>query len=266
MTAESGAGVEPWSVYAVRFARRDDSRRNEHFYRSHTVEPEPYPIHYYVWACVRGEVAVVVDAGFTPETAERRGGREITCDVLDVLDQLGAGRAHHLVLTHLHYDHTGHVADLPAAHLHVQAAELEYWAGPYARRGDNPHLVEAADLAHVRARLAEGGGTVHDGDAQILPGLAVHKVGGHTKGLQVVSVATAGGTVVLASDATHFYDNIGADHPYSIVDHLPSMYDAFDWITATADAPDGIVPGHDPAVMDRYPSVDGLGGVAVRIA
>ncbi|MEZ5230108.1 MAG: hypothetical protein R2710_26615 [Acidimicrobiales bacterium] len=37
--------------------------------------------------------------------------------------------------------------------------------------------------------------------------------GGHTAGLQVVAVYTIDGPVVLASDATHFYENIEHDKP-----------------------------------------------------
>jgi hypothetical protein len=44
------------------------------------------------------------------------------------------------------------------------------------------------------------------------------------------------------------------------------MYGALDRVHAWA-GPDGVVvPGHDPAVMDRFPAVAGLEGVAVRLA
>ena len=73
--------------------------------------------------------------------------------------------------------------------------------------------------------------------------------------------------MVLASDASHFYENIRDDRPYSIVDHLPSMYRAFDRIRALADAEDLIIPGHDPAVLQRFPAAaPGLEGLAVRVA
>jgi DNA-binding FadR family transcriptional regulator len=43
----------------------------------------------------------------------------------------------------------------------------------------------------------------------VVPGIKVHRVGGHAAGLQVVRANTARGNVVLASDATHYYANIG---------------------------------------------------------
>src|SRR3546814_13401787 len=58
-------------------------------------------------------------------------------------------------------------------------------------------------------RLVYGDRVVfHDGDAEIAPGISVHRVGGHTAGMQVVRVNTARGWVVLASDASHFYEHI----------------------------------------------------------
>ena len=47
--------------------------------------------------------------------------------------------------------------------------------------------------------------TFHSGDGEVAPGVTVHRVGGHSDGLQVVRVETARGPVVLASDAAHYY-------------------------------------------------------------
>ena len=83
----------------------------------------------------------------------------------------------------------------------------------------------------------------------------------------IVRAKTERGSVVLASDATLFYANIGEDHPYSIVSYLAQMYGAFDLVRSLADSPEHVVPGHDPLVMRRFqPAREGLEGVAVRIA
>jgi glyoxylase-like metal-dependent hydrolase (beta-lactamase superfamily II) len=83
----------------------------------------------------------------------------------------------------------------------------------------------------------------------------------------VVRVQTAGGPIVLASDATHFYANLQEDRPFSIVHSLPGMYDAFDRVRELADGDDErIVPGHDPLVLERYPAAaPELAGLAVEI-
>ena len=106
-----------------------------------------------------------------------------------------------------------------------------------------------------------------DGDEEMAPGVTLHRVGGHAPGLQVVRVQTAGGPVVLASDATHFYANLQEDRPFSIVHSLPGMYDAFDRLRELAGGDDErIVPGHDPLVLERYPAAaPELAGLAVEL-
>jgi glyoxylase-like metal-dependent hydrolase (beta-lactamase superfamily II) len=261
--------MTPFAVYAIRYAHREASLRGEHFYRGDARPNDPYPIDYFVWAAVSPEATVVVDAGFTPETAKRRGNRDYLQSPIETLRALGleARAVEHLVLTHLHYDHVGHVGDFPAAQLLVQRSEYEFWTGPYANRGEYGHLHEQADMIYLREQLASGRLRLLDGEFSVVPGITLHHLGGHTQGLQVVRVNTAAGHVVLASDASHFYENIGSDRPYSIVDHLPSMYRAFDRIRELADAEELIVPGHDPAVLERFPAAaTSLVGLAVRVA
>jgi glyoxylase-like metal-dependent hydrolase (beta-lactamase superfamily II) len=144
---------------------------------------------------------------------------------------------------------------------------MAFWTGRYAGRELFRELVEPDDVGYLVRANFEGRLRFVSGSENIVPGVEVHKAGGHSAGLQVVRVRTARGAVVLASDATHFYANIEQDRPFSIVSDLPRMYGAFDLVRSLADSPDHIVPGHDPLVMDRYPAAkEGLEGVAVRIA
>lgn len=264
--------ADDFAVYAIKFAHRERSRRQEHFYRGHTQPDAEYPITYYVWLVVgRGRI-VLVDTGFTPEVAMRRGDRQYVQTPAESLVALGiaADEVDTVVITHLHYDHAGFIGAFPNASIVVQQRELDYWTGPYALRGENPHLIEPEDIEAAQELLASGRLQVIDGDLELAPGLELHRTGGHTAGLQVVAVErrNAAGeptTTVIASDASHFLDNIGSDTPYSIVDHLPSMYDAFDWINARAGERGTVIPGHDPAVMERFAAVPGLEGVVVRI-
>jgi glyoxylase-like metal-dependent hydrolase (beta-lactamase superfamily II) len=94
------------------------------------------------------------------------------------------------------------------------------------------------------------------GEAEVLPGIKVHWVGGHTAGLQVVSVPTAKGTVVLTSDASHFYRNIERRDPVQIITNLPQMLAGFETIDALAGAKERVVVGHDPEVAVRFDQVE----------
>jgi glyoxylase-like metal-dependent hydrolase (beta-lactamase superfamily II) len=95
-----------------------------------------------------------------------------------------------------------------------------------------------------------------DGDRDVLPGLRVHRVGGHTAGLQIVTVNTARGTVVLTSDASHFYHNVETRQPVQIITSLPEMLAAFETIHDLAGAQKLIVAGHDPQVRERFKEVE----------
>jgi glyoxylase-like metal-dependent hydrolase (beta-lactamase superfamily II) len=95
-----------------------------------------------------------------------------------------------------------------------------------------------------------------DGDREVLPGIRVHRVGGHTAGLQIVSVETARGRVVLTSDASHFYRNVETRQPVQIITSLPEMLTAFDTIDALAGPERLIVAGHDPAVAERFETLE----------
>ena len=260
------SGGPPFEVYAIKYATRE-ARSGEHFYGGDPHDA-PMPMDYYVWAVVSPEHTVVVDTGFTAEVAARRGRKHLRCPT-EGLEALGidCARVPYVILTHLHYDHVGNLEKFPEAAYVVQEAEMAFWTGRYAGRDHFRTIVEADDVAYLVRENFEGRLRFVAGSEEIVPGIEVHRAGGHSSGLQVVRVETARGSVVLASDVTHFYANIEEDRPYSIVSDLPRMYGAFDLVHALADSPAHVVPGHDPLVMERYPAArKELEGVAVRLA
>jgi glyoxylase-like metal-dependent hydrolase (beta-lactamase superfamily II) len=69
--------------------------------------------------------------------------------------------------------------------------------------------------------------TFHDGASEVAPGLTVHYIGGHSKGLQCVRVKTRRGYVVLAADATHLYAHLDDGRVF------PITYNVQRWWKAT---------------------------------
>ena len=127
----SEESADEFQVYAMRYAHRESGVRGEHFYGFDPCQDQPSPMDYYVWAAISPSTTVVVDAGFTPETAAKRGGgRDYLRTPMETLAALGgsADAVQYLVITHLHYDHVGHIPDFPNAKVHVQQAEYDFWS------------------------------------------------------------------------------------------------------------------------------------------
>ena len=254
-----------YELYAIKYGQRP-GRRAEMF-QGGDPHDGPMALDYFIWAAVSAEHTVVIDLGFTAETGVRRG-RVVDRTPAEGLRLLGidAATVEHVIITHFHFDHVGNVAEFPKATFVVQDGEMAFWTGRYAGRGIFRQLVEPEDVLGLVRHNFDGRVRFVDGSEEIVPGITVHRVGGHAPGLQIATVETARGMVVVASDAAHYYANIEEDRPFSIVTSLPQMYGAFDSIKRLAPSPGHIIPGHDPLVLERYPAArPELAGIVARL-
>jgi glyoxylase-like metal-dependent hydrolase (beta-lactamase superfamily II) len=257
--------VEPYEVYAVKYATLARTAA-ENF-----IGGDPHDtsmrLDYYVWVVRNAARTVVVDTGFSASTGRRRK-RELLRSPVAGLQLLGvdAAAVRDVVITHLHYDHVGNFDSFPQATFHLQDLEMSFATGRYMAIGHFAYAYEVEEVVGMVRRVYQGRVAFHDGDAEIAPGLSVHHIGGHTLGLQSVRVWTRVGWVVLASDASHYYANMDEDRPFPIVFDVGKMTDGWRKLRALASAPQHVVPGHDPLVMQRYraPRPD-LEGIVVRL-
>lgn len=249
--------IAPYRVHAIRYAHRACTS-SEAFYGDH--HRSPMTMDYFVWALSNGAHTVVVDLGFTEAVGTRRGRQFLRCPGRGLAEiGIDASTVEHVVLSHFHYDHVGNYALFPRATFHVQDAEMAFYTGRSAAEPAFRHSVEAEDVCALVRLNYEGRLRFADGEGEVVPGVRVHRVGGHTAGMQIVTVATARGQAVVASDASHYYRNLEARIPFNTLHDLPGMYRAFDRIRELAGSPDLIVPGHDPLVLERLrPVADGI--------
>jgi glyoxylase-like metal-dependent hydrolase (beta-lactamase superfamily II) len=243
-----------YEVYAIKYA--DLARKAfGNFIDADLHETSDMPLNYYVWAIVGEGRVFVVDTGFDAEVGKKRG-RTVVHPVESGLEALGI--RHHevrdVIVTHMHYDHCGNAALFENATFHLQDAEMEYATGRSMCHHQINHAFEADDVARMVRRVFAGRVQFHDGVSEIAPGVTVHRIGGHTKGLQCVRVMTRRGYVVLASDASHFYAHIETARAFPILYNLAELLEGYDTLYRLASSKAHVIPGHDPLVIERYPA------------
>ncbi len=252
-------GMPDYQVLALRYATTGPKRaRRENFFPGMDLHDGSMPLDYYLWAIRGGGREIVVDTGFGPEAAARRG-RKLLHDPAALLERvgLGADAVTDVVLTHLHYDHAGRMDAFPNATFHLQDAEMSYATGRYVSHPVIRVPFEVDDVARAVRLVYAGRVQFHDGDATLCPGVSLHRVGGHSAGLQVVRIQTPRGPLVLASDAFHFSENRRRRAPFPIVLHLGEMLEGYRRCEELAGGdPDLLIPGHDPEVLARWPVLD----------
>ena len=242
-----------YEIHAIRYGHLE--RTASHNFLGGDEHDGPMPLDYYVWAIVGAGCTFILDTGFDAATGAARG-RTLLRPVADGLAALGIDPAgvRDVIVSHMHYDHAGNHDLFPQARYHLQDAEMAYCTGRSMCHGVIRAAFETRDVQAMVGKLYAGRVVFHDGDTELAPGITLHRVGGHTRGLQVVRVQTRRGWVVLAADAAHFYANCQQRRPFPIVDDVSAYLEALGTIERLASSPQHVIPGHDPLVLQRYPA------------
>jgi glyoxylase-like metal-dependent hydrolase (beta-lactamase superfamily II) len=253
-------------IYAVRYAHHSPRNASMNF-----IGGDPHQasddLAFYVWAIVGKQGTIVLDTGFDPAMARKRE-RTILKPVAEGLKSIGieSNQVTNVVISHLHYDHCGNYDVFPKARYHLQDCEMSYATGRCMCEQNFRVPFEADDVAAMVRKVFADRVTFHDGDGEIAPGITVHHIGGHSKGLQAVRVKTKRGDVVLASDSAHLYAHLESKKVFPITYNADDAVAGYARLEKLASSPGHIVPGHDPKVLQRYPAPsDALKGWAVRL-
>ena len=210
-----------------------------------------------VWLVQGNGHNILVDAGFYREPLLKQWKPVDYVKPSEAIARLGLKPENitDLIISHLHWDHADGVDLFPKARTWIQKEELEYYAGTaWQSRGTHGGIEPADVLALVKLNTESRVGLVN-GDAQeILPGISCYTGGKHTYASQFVTVNTAAGTVVLASDNMYLYENLEKHAAIAQTLDAESNLRAQDRMKQLASDPRLIVPGHDPAVFTRFPS------------
>ncbi len=160
-----------------------------------------------------------------------------------------------VILTHAHWDHADGADLFPKAQIWIQKDEYSYYTSAAWQSGGKHGGIEPEDVLFLLRANTEGRLHLIDGDREILPGIRVYIGGRHTWQSQYVAVEAKPGTVVLASDNLYLYENLEKHVPIAQTFDERSNLAAQDRMKELVKDIRFIVPGHDPAVLTRFPTV-----------
>jgi glyoxylase-like metal-dependent hydrolase (beta-lactamase superfamily II) len=255
-------------IYALRYATMSPRTPNMNYLQPDPHDTTAQDLDYFVWLIRSGGRDILVDTGFNAEEASARN-RRLTLNPVDALAGFGvrAEDIRDVIVTHLHYDHAGNLDRFPSARFHLQEREMSYATGRCMCNGLLRHPFSVEHVTTMVRHVYQERVTFHSGDGEVAPGITVHRVGGHSDGLQVVKVETARGPVVLASDAAHYYGNLQRRSPFPIVYNIGDMATGWEEVERLAGHPDRFIPGHDPIVAEIYPRAsDHVDAFALHVA
>lgn len=258
----------PYDIIAIRYATFSARRRDLYLdYPAYGESDGPIQMDYYFWLVRNRERTILVDVGFDREVGLRRG-RTVLIEPVESLRMLGVDPNHVdlIIVSHMHYDHIGNLAQFPKADIVMARSEFAFWTGSLASRRHFAAVIEPDEIRCAQDAMDTGRLSLIDTDREIMPGVGARIVGGHCPGQLVVLVDADEGPVVLASDALHFYEEMERDMPFHVLYHLGDMYNAYD-LLRTLETRDRaiVVAGHDPRVMKRFSPLPGRFGVKIAL-
>jgi N-acyl homoserine lactone hydrolase len=197
---------------------------------------------------------ILIDTGLHPRAArdtEAHYGTPLFAldQEQDISEQLDLGTVTRVVLTHLHFDHAGALALIPASTpVVVQRREWEAGHDPAAVA---KNFFQPRDYAGQEREVV-----LVDGDHDLLGDGSIELLltPGHTPGHQSVRV---GAGLVLGADVTHFASTLEDRRFPSFADDFAAQARSADRLLALREAGARVLPGHDPEVLRAGPVAAG---------
>jgi glyoxylase-like metal-dependent hydrolase (beta-lactamase superfamily II) len=250
--------AEKFDVYAVRFATIANFPVSSLISGADRSRKLDIAMTIWVLKGVNGRVALV-DSGFHRDQYFKSFAVKDFILPSEAIAPLGLkpGDVTDIFLSHMHWDHAGGLDLFPSARVWVQKEEYEYYTGE-AWQSRNAHGgIDADDVLEIVKRNTAGRVTLVRGDDETsISSIGFHIGGKHTWQSQFVSVETrSNSVVVLASDNVYLYENLDAHKPIAQTLDAESNLKTQDHMRTLASSLELVIPGHDPAVFDRFPHV-----------
>jgi glyoxylase-like metal-dependent hydrolase (beta-lactamase superfamily II) len=258
LIAVSGhAEADKYQVYAVRFATIKDFSAASLVAGADRTRRLDIAMTLWVLKGADGRVALV-DSGFSRERYFKQFAVADYVKPSEAIAPLGLKPEDvtDIFLSHMHWDHAGGIELFPTARVWVQKAEYEYYTGEAWQARSTHGGIDQEDVLEIVRRNMLGKVTFLTGDDDTsISGIAFGVGGKHTRESQFITAETRSGKVVIASDNMYLYENLDAHKAIAQTLDAASNLRTQDRMRALAASPKLLVPGHDPAVFDRFPTI-----------
>jgi glyoxylase-like metal-dependent hydrolase (beta-lactamase superfamily II) len=119
---------DTYELFAIRYGHHH--RTATHNFLGGDPHDGPMPLDYFVWAIVGKKRSFVFDTGFDAPRGEKRQ-RTLLRPVGEGLKMIGINpdSVEDVIISHMHFDHSGNHSLFPKARYHLQDTEMKYCTG-----------------------------------------------------------------------------------------------------------------------------------------
>lgn len=176
---------EPMTLYAIKYG--ESLYPADHLLKG-AESGKRLPIAWMFYAVKTGKEVILIDTGFSDKDEAKHNGVTLF-PYQPALAALGItpDTVTKIVLTHTHSDHAANVPLYPKATVIVNQREKD---SVFLKTVGQDRLI------------------TFDKSYEVIPGMTVHLVGGHTKGSSYVELKTGGKTYILAGDEVYLPENL----------------------------------------------------------